>query len=294
MAGMNMDRTFDTSLSFARRARALRRRTGDADFLMRRAAAELADRLSHVGRDFEHAAAIHCTTGDAALALLGAGKVARVTRVEAERSLAGPDGLVCDPADLPEGLGDLDLAVSLHGLDTVDDVPGMLVRVRRALRPDGLFLGCMAGGGTLGELRQSLLQAEAELSGGAAPRVHPFIDVRDAGALLQRAGFALPVADVDEVVVRYDDMFALLADLRAMGATSALLGRRPAGRSLFARAAEIYAERFADPDGRVRATFSTVWLSGWAPHASQQKPLRPGSATVSLADYLERGGGSED
>jgi hypothetical protein len=147
----------------------------------------------------------------------------------------------------------------------------------------------MTGAGTLTELRASLLSAETELAGGASPRVSPFADVRDAGALLQRTGFALPVTDIDTLTVRYDTMFHLLRDLRGMGATNVLAerSRSPVGRSLFARAAEIYAERFSDPDGRIRATFDIVWMSGWAPHESQQKPLKPGSAKVSLADALK-------
>ena len=211
-------------------------------------------------------------------------------RVEADAGLPGggrgpgrqpPDHVPLEPESL-------DLAVSLLSLHEANDIPGMLIQIRRALRPDGLFLGAMAGGGTLAELRESLLAAETELFGGASPRVIPFTDVRDAGALLQRAGFALPVADVETVTVRYDTMFGLMQDLRAMGATNALADRAggPVTRRLFARAAEIYAERFSDPDGRVRATFSIVWMSGWAPDASQQKPLKPGSATVSLTDIL--------
>ena len=170
----------------------------------------------------------------------------------------------------------------------MNDIPGMLIQTRRALRPDGLFLGAMAGQGTLAELKESLLAAETELSGGASPRVIPFADVREAGALLQRAGFALPVADVDQLTVRYDSMFDLMRDLRGVGATNALVARsrKPATRAFFGRAAEIYAERFSDPDGRVRATFSIIWMSGWAPHASQQKPLKPGSAKTSLASAL--------
>ncbi len=189
---------------------------------------------------------------------------------------------------LPLEPGSLDLAVSLLSLQEVNDVPGMLVQIRRALKPDGLFIGAMAGHGTLAELRDSLLVAEVELHGGASPRVIPFADVRDVGGLLQRAGFALPVTDIEPLTVRYDDMFALMRDLRAMGATNALTGRtrRPATKALFLRAAEIYAERHADPDGRVRATFSIVWMSGWAPHESQQQPLRPGSGKVSLASAL--------
>src|SRR6185437_12704900 len=154
--------------------------------------------------------------------------------------------------------------------------------------PDGLFIGAIIGGGSLRELREALGEAEAEVTGGASPRVAPFADVRDMGGLLQRAGFALPVADSEPLTVRYDDLFALMADLRAMGATNALAERlrRPTRRQVFLRAAEIYAERFSDPDGRIRATFEVIFLSGWAPHASQQKPLAPGSARMRLADAL--------
>jgi hypothetical protein len=162
------------------------------------------------------------------------------------------------------------------------------VQIRRALRPDGLFLAALLGGETLAELRYSFAAAESELDGGASPRVAPFADVRELGALLQRAGFALPVADVDHVPVRYATPIALMHDLRRMGATNPLAERRrvPLRRATLARAVEIYATRFADPDGRVRASFDIVWLSGWAPHASQQQPLRPGSAKTRLADAL--------
>jgi hypothetical protein len=179
--------------------------------------------------------------------------------------------------------------VSLLSLHEENDLPGLLIQIRRALAPDGLFLGVMAGSGTLSELRECLLAAETEIYGGASPRIIPFADVRDAGALLQRAGFALPVADVETVTVRYDTAFGLLADLRAMGAANALLARsrKPVSRRFLARVAQLYAERHSDPDGRVRATFNLVWLSGWSPAASQQKPLKPGSAQVSLARILE-------
>ena len=203
--------------------------------------------------------------------------------------LGGDAGLVGSLDRIPLDAESIDLAVSLLSLHEANDIPGALIQIRRALRPDGLFLGAMAGGGTLAELRESLIAAETELYGGASPRVAPFTDVRDAGALLQRAGFALPVADVETLTVRYDSMFGLMQDLRAMGATNALVdrSRRPGSRRLFTRAAEIYAERFADPDGRIRATFAFIWMSGWAPHASQQKPLKPGSATVSLTEILK-------
>ena len=171
--------------------------------------------------------------------------------------------------------------------DSVDPV-GLMTGIRRALKPDGLFLGSLLGGQTLVELRAAMLAAEAEVEGGASPRVAPFADLRDIGALLQRAGFALPVTDVDRVTVRYASPLALMHDLRRMGATNALTERRrtPLRRGTLRRVLEIYAERFADPDGRIRATFEIVWLSGWAPHESQQQPLKPGSAKTRLADAL--------
>src|SRR5258705_398514 len=167
-----------------------------------------------------------------------------------------------------------------------------LLRARqgRALRPDGLLLAAMIGGETLTELRQSFAAAEAECEGGVSPRVAPFADLRDVGALLQRAGFALPVTDVDRVVVRYTNAFALMQDLRRMCATNILRERRPTPmrRATILRMAQIYGERFTDPDGRIRATFDVIWLSGWAPHESQQQPLRPGSAKASLADAVKK------
>jgi hypothetical protein len=162
------------------------------------------------------------------------------------------------------------------------------VQIRRALRPDGLFLAALIGGETLTELRQSFAAAESEAEGGISPRVAPFADLRDLGALLQRAGFALPVTDIDRVIVRYDSVFELMHDLRRMGATNPLIDRRrmPLRRTTLMRMAEIYGKRFSDADGRVRATFEIMWLSGWAPHSSQQQPLRPGSAKARLADAL--------
>jgi SAM-dependent methyltransferase len=189
---------------------------------------------------------------------------------------------------LPFKDASLDLVVSVLALQFVNDLPGTLAQVRRALKPDGLFLAALAGGETLTELRQSFAAAEAEVEGGVSPHVAPFVELRDAGGLLQRAGFALPVTDLDRLTVRYDSVFALMADLRRMGATNVLTQRRrmPLRRTTLLRMAEIYAEQFADPDGRVRATFEIIWLSGWAPHTSQQQPLRPGSAATRLADAL--------
>ncbi|MER8954575.1 methyltransferase domain-containing protein [Mesorhizobium sp. M0833] len=289
-----MQPVIDTSLWLARKRRALARPIAGADFLMRRAAEDLADRLGAVERRFGKAASLFCQTPAAAEVLAESGKVSENVRVEADAAfLGGQPGLLAPLETVPFEPESLDLAVSLLSLQAMNDIPGMLVQIRRALKPDGLFLGAFAGTGTLSELRESLLAAETELYGGASPRVIPFTDVRDAGALLQRAGLALPVADVETITVRYDSVFGLVADLRAMGETSALVdrSRRPGTRALFARAAEIYAERFSDADGRVRASFSVVWMSGWAPDASQQKPLKPGSAKISLKTILENPGG---
>jgi len=285
----------DTDLWLAHKRRALTHPVDGADFLMNRAAEDLADRLGAVERRFGKAAVLFCQTPAVADVLAASGKVTDIVRVETDAAfLNGAASLVAPLETVPFEPQSLDLAVSLLSLQAMNDIPGMLIQIRRALRPDGLFLGAFAGAGTLSELRESLLAAETELYGGASPRVIPFTDVRDAGALLQRAGLALPVADVETVTVRYANLFALMADLRAMGETSALAdrSRRPGTRRLFARAAEIYAERFSDPDGRIRASFSMVWMSGWAPDASQQKPLKPGSAKVSLKAILEGSGES--
>ena len=287
-----MQPLFDIDLVTAHKLRALEQQADGADFLMHRAAEDLAERLATVERKFPQAAAVGCVTAAASDVLLHSGKVEAVTRIEAHQRLLDGPGLVMPDERLPLDAESIDLAVSLLTLHEINDLPGMLIQIRRALRPDGLFLAALMGGGTLAELRECLLAAETDLTGGATPRVAPFADVRDAGALLQRAGFALPVADAETVTVRYDSMFNLMADLRAMGATNALVARsrRPSTRTLFERAAQIYAQRFSDADGRIRATFSMVWLSGWAPHASQQKPLKPGSADISLTKVL---GGSE-
>jgi Methylase involved in ubiquinone/menaquinone biosynthesis len=287
-----MDIIFDPQLLIARKLRALTQGPAGADFLMQRMAEDLGERLSTVERRFERAAAIFSLTPDAARVVAASGKAATVLRVEADQRLLGDDefeGVLAEPEIVPLEPESIDLAVSLLTMHEVNDLPGLLVQIRRVLKPDGLFLGAMAGGSTLQELRQSLLEAEAELTGGASPRVYPFADVRDAGGLLQRAGFSLPVTDVETMPVRYNTMFDLMRDLRAMGATSALVerSRKPASRKLFLRAAEIYQDRFSDPDGRVRATFNIIWMSGWAPHESQQKPLKPGSAAVSLANVLD-------
>jgi len=184
--------------------------------------------------------------------------------------------------------GEYDLVVSQPILHAVNDLPGVLVQIRRTLKPDGLFLGAMFGGDTLTELRQSLAAAELETANGISPRVAPFGDVRDLGGLLQRAGFALPVADMERTTVRYCDLAGLVRDLRVMGETNVLAerSRKPMSRAMLSAAAQYYAQHFADPDGKLRATFDVVYLTGWSPHESQQQPLKPGSARARLADAL--------
>jgi SAM-dependent methyltransferase len=280
---------FDRALIRRRLARAAA--LGPADFLLRRAAEDLEDRLGAVLRDFPVAVDLQ-TPGPAAAAILAASpRVGRVVRLAGAPGLLGRGGwtsVVADEEVLPLRPESVDLVVSLLALQAVDDLPGVMLQVRRALRPDGLFLACLLGGRSLAELREAFAVAETEVEGGISPRVAPFADLRDLGALLQRAGFALPVTDIDSVTVRYPDPFALMHDLRAMGATNPLFARRRQAlrRATLVRAAEVLQERFSDPDGRIRATFELVWLSGWAPHENQQKPLRPGSAKTRLADAL--------
>ncbi len=256
-----------------------------ADFLLTRAAEDLADRLLSVQRTFSVVADLGTPAPVLARMLAARWPEARVHRFAPVPDAAD---LVADLETLPLAAESLDLAVSALALQSVNDLPGALVQIRRALKPDGLFLAALLGGRTLHELRACLADAELEITGGVSPRVAPFADVRDMGGLLQRAGLALPVADSDVVVVRYATLFHLMADLRAMGATNPLNDRlkRPSPRALFTRAAALYAERFADADGRIRATFEIVSISGWAPHESQQKPAKRGSATVSLASVL--------
>jgi SAM-dependent methyltransferase len=285
----------DKTLLRRRLTRAVERAAPGVDFLLRRVVDDLAERLAGVERHFGLAIAHGGLDARLAAALSVTGKVGHVLRLEPLPACFTPgevSGAVADEEALPLRPGSIDLFASALALQWTNDLPGALVQIRQALRPDGLFLAAMAGGRTLAELREALFAAETEIRGGASPRVLPATDVRDAGALLQRAGFALPVADAETIRVRYGSMFELMRDLRAMGETSVLAARprRPAPLRLFTRAAEIYAERHAEPDGRISATFRIVWLSGWAPHSSQQKPLRPGSATARLADALAPGG----
>ena len=276
---------FDRKLLRLRQARA--RKLGPVTFLVEQVVQDLADRLRAVVRTFPIAVDLG-TPGDALQrALAQEAAIGRLVWMQA-RAGEADCAVVADEEMLPFADASIDLAVSALALHTVNDLPGTLVQVRRALKPDGLFLAALLAGDTLTELRQSFALAETELEGGVSPHVAPFADVRELGALLQRAGFALPVADVDRVTVRYSSVFNLMHDLRGMGATNVLLERRrqPLRRATLLRMAQLYAEKFADPDGKLRATFDIVWLSGWAPHASQQQPMRPGSARTRLADAL--------
>jgi SAM-dependent methyltransferase len=277
---------FDRRLLRARLARAAA--LGPATFLIERVADDLAERLSAVLRPFDVAVDLGTPT-DAVRRKL-AERVATIVAVGPALSRGAGEKLrvVADEEALPLRDASLDLVVSALALQFVNDLPGTLIQIRRALKPDGLFLAAMIGGESLTELRTAFAAAEVEMEGGVSPRVAPFADLRDLGALLQRAGFALPVTDVDRIVVRYASPSALMLDLRRMGAGNPLVERRrvPLRRSTLRRMAEIYGERFADADGRVRATFEIVWLSAWAPHESQQKPLKPGSAKTRLADAL--------
>jgi SAM-dependent methyltransferase len=288
---------FDRRLLRAHRLRAAA--LGPSTFLMDRVAQDLSDRLATVLRPFEWAVDLGTPTNAVCRELARSGKISTIVTAAAPVSSlqeqTGSEGawarslaIGADEEALPFRDASLDLLVSALSLQFVNDLPGTLIQIRRALKPDGLLLAALAGGDTLLELRQSFAIAEAEIEDGISPRIIPFVDVRAAGALLQRAGFALPVTDLDRITVRYESPIALMRDLRSMGATNPMVerNRRPLKRATLKRMAEIYAKRFADPDNRIRATFEIVWLSGWAPHSGQQKPLAPGSARARLADAL--------
>ena len=279
---------FDRALIRRHLARA--EAAGGVDFLISHVAADLVDRLAPVLRSFALAVDLGAATAHGARALARSGRVESVVRLAAlpPKTRNGLPVAVADEEALPLAAESVDLVASLLALQGANDLPGALAQVRRALRPDGLFMAALLGGDTLSELREAFAQAESEIEGGLSPRVAPFADLRELGSLLQRAGFALPVTDIDRLTVRYDSPLALMHDLRRMGATNALIERRrrPLRRATLERMADVYIARFADPDCRIRATFEIVHLSGWAPHESQQQPLAPGSARARLADAL--------
>lgn len=284
---------FDRNL-LARRKERAHNMGGDSDFLFREVADRLGDRLLDVKRDFPMALDLGGHGAVMAQELQGRGGIG--TLIQANLSLSGArlaaacgPSLVCDEEWLPVKDGVFDLVISNMALHWTNDLPGALIQICHALRPDGLFQGAILGGETLRELRDCLMQAELDISGGVSPRVSPFADVRDLGGLMQRAGFALPVVDSDLITVTYDNMFRLIADLRGMGETNMILeqSRKIPPRALFMRAAELYQEKYANEDGRVDATFQIFYMHGWAPDESQPKPLRPGSAKARLADALD-------
>jgi SAM-dependent methyltransferase len=286
-------RLFDRRLHRARLDRAAAD-FASAGFLKARAAQDAVERLETILREFPLTVDLGSRDGAFAAALANSDAQARVgTVIETDLSgamLASRSGLriQVDEETLPFAVASLDMVVSTLALHWVNDLPGALIQIRRALKPDGLFMAAIFGGQTLTELRQCLLQAESDLSGGAGLRIAPFADAFDVAGLLQRAGFALPVADVDRVTVRYDHPLKLIQDLRRMGETNALADQqgRPLTRAILARAMGLYQERFSDGDGRVRATFEILTMTGWAPHPDQQQPLKPGSARMRLADAL--------
>ena len=279
--------------------RLLRERRGRAagglhahDFLLTEIAERLADRLSDIARRFPVTLDLGARNGILARTLQGRGGIETLVQSDASlvnvRRLQGGSNLVADEELLPFKEHCFDAVLSNLALHWVNDLPGALAQIRRSLKPDGLFLASLFGTGTLHELRTALMEAELAETGGASPRVSPFADLRDAAGLLQRAGFALPVADADTVTVTYGDFLALLRDLRGMGETNFLIDRlkHPTRRTVFARAAAIYQERFADADGRLPATFQVLFLTGWAPDPSQQQPARRGSGKTSLKDVF--------
>lgn len=276
---------FDARRRAARLARA-EGRFAAADFLHARAAENAVGSLEAILREFPAVVDLSALPGPFAHALADSPAAVRVGAPVA----AGDTQTRAQPGSAPLPLADqsADVIVTLMTLHWANDLPGALAQIRRALKPDGLFLGTLLGAGTLKELRAVLTEAELQVRGGAQARISPFADGFDGAALLQRAGFALPVSDVDRLTVRYLDLFALVRDLRAMGETNVLAGpNRPLTRDIVARAAALYAEKFGEPDGRIPATFEIVHLAGWAPHESQQKPLPRGSAQMRLADALK-------
>lgn len=284
---------FDTQALDRRRMR-VAPAIAEHEFLLARVAEDLIDRLALVNRTFARVLDLGGHHGLVSRRIALCSRVANpVTTLEPNAALLAlcpPPKLQAHLEGLPLADASFDLIVSALALQWVNDLPGTLIQICRALQPDGLFIGAMLGGTTLTELRQAWLVAETQLTGGASPRVAPFADVRDLGGLVQRAGFALPVVDSDVVTVTYSDPLALMREIKAWGASNMLSDRRrvPVSRRLLLRAAEVYAERFALPNGRIPATFEILTVTAWRPAPSQPQPLRPGSATVSLKDVLQQ------
>ena len=292
-------RLFDRQLLAARRNRAAQGREiggfAQAHFLRARAIEDTLLTLGAINRHFDLVLDMAAADGGFGRALAesdAAGKVGLLIEGELSPRLlaqaSGPARLVMDEESLPFGDDGFNLVVSVLGLHGVNDLPGVLVQVRRALKDDGLFIASLFGGGTLAELRACLMEAELEVRGGYGPRISPFAEAPDLIDLLKRIGFTMPVVDSDRVEVSYAHPLRLLQDLRAMGEGNVLFERPRIGlnRAILARMSEIYFARHADAEGRIIASFEIITLSGWKAHESQQKPLRPGSAKMKLADAL--------
>ena len=254
------------------------------DFLQLRTAEDLTDRLLTIKRPFERSLDLSLLVKNYSMAICDSGRNRPMTA-----NLINGD-VIADEEKLPFKTSCFDLIVSGLSLQWTNDLPGALKQIKQLLTPDGFFVACLTGGLSLIELRTVFAQAEEEITGGVSPRVFPFVEIKDVGHLLQRAGFALPVADVDSFTIRYNSLVDLIIDLKKMGAGNILSqrSRKPMRRDVLRRASEIYVERFSDKDGRIRVTFEIIWLSGWAPHASQQQPAKPGSGQFSLEKSINR------
>jgi SAM-dependent methyltransferase len=270
----NSENIFDRKLYLARleRTKSIR-----PNILSQSIATELAERLEPITREFNHVCLIAIDAEPIAAAIRASGKIKNLEVLEPSAS-----------EFLPLKVNDFDAIFNILDLHLINDVPGALIQMRHALVPDGLFMACLFAGQTLNELRQSWLEAEDLVTGGVSPRVAPMIDVREMGTLLQRADLALPVVDLDRTIVRYPDAIALIHEIRSLGLSNSMTGRsrKPVTRYLLGEAISIYQQKFSDDDGRIRATVETAWATAWAPHESQQKPLKPGSAKFRLADAL--------
>ena len=281
---------FDRKLVKLHRDRAVRE-LGNFEFLFCEVARMLADRLSDIRRRFPVALDVGCHTGQMTKILKNLSKIDTTLQCDlSERMVRQTSGLrfAADEEFLPVGDGMLDLLISCLSLHWVNDLPGCLIQMRQALKEDGLFLAALFGGETLKELRQSLIEAETQIVGGAGPRVSPFADIQDGGALLQRAGFALPVVDTDILTVSYENPLKLMHDLRGMGEQMAAHTRQKTftRRDVLFRAADIYQTTYGGADGRIPATFEVITLTAWAPSTNQPQPLMRGSGQLSLADAL--------
>jgi len=288
---MNENRLIFDRTQLRRQRRRAEAGFGQHDFLFRELAERLLDRLADIRQGFPLAADLSPQPGllEAIRQEINPALGGIETVIPAAPMMPAAGGILCEEEALPFRPGSLDLILNCMGLHWVNDLPGALVQIRDALRPDGLFLGVLLGGETLTELRQCLMEAELATSGGASPRVSPMVGMRDAAGLLQRASFALPVADAETINVTYQDALSLMRELRGMGEGNALVARprRPVSRQVIAAASALYAARFAEPDGRIRATFQAIFLTGWAPSANQQQPARRGSGEVSLRDVFD-------